>query len=295
MKDISRNYILNKTNNFIKNVFFWLWFLALVLSLFNTEIFKSKNEIVSWNDIEFILDTSKSMDVEDITNNSNKISRLDFGKEMIKNFIASNPNNSYSLIAFSGNANIISPLTNEFNTFINFLNNLNSKTISVGWTNFFEALKIGIWTIWKNSFRNIVIISDGWDTEDKINSLNIKSLVAWKKIKIFSVWVGTSEWGKIPIWADFFWNTVYKEYENQFVISKLYEKNLQVIKDLWAWKYIKASNIDDLNELKSDFINSANSKIKTGNNESQRYLVIISGILLLAWYFIPNKEIKWKN
>jgi hypothetical protein len=70
------------------------------------------------------------MDVEDMKYNSNNVSRLDFAKEMIKNFISSNPNNSYSLIAFAGNANIISPLTTEFNTFINFLNNLNSKTIS---------------------------------------------------------------------------------------------------------------------------------------------------------------------
>lgn len=293
MKDNFRNYIINKTRNFIKNTFFWIWILVLIFSLFNIKVFENKNEIVDWNDITFILDTSKSMDVEDMKYNSNNVSRLDFAKEMIKNFISSNPNNSYSLIAFAGNANIISPLTTEFNTFINFLNNLNSKTISDWWTNFLDALKLWIWTVWKNSIRNFVIINDGWEQQDKIDRLSIKSLIEWKKIKIFSIWVWSNEWDKIPIWSDLFWNKIYKTYEEQVVISKLYEKNLTDIKDLWNWKYIKAWNIEDLNKIKAEFINSANSKIKNTNNESQRYLVIIAGILLFIWYLIPNKKKKW--
>ncbi|EKD66251.1 MAG: von Willebrand factor (vWA) type A protein [uncultured bacterium (gcode 4)] len=295
MKDNSRNYILNKTKNILKNILFWLGFLALAMSLFNIQIFESKSETVSWNDIIFILDTSTSMNVEDISYNSNKISRLNFGKVLIKNLISSNPNNSYWLIAFAGKANIISPITTEFNTFINFLDNLNSKTISSPWTNFLEALKLWIWTVWKNSIKNFVVMSDGWETEDKIDRLGIKSLINSRKIKIFSVWVWTKEWGKIPIWTDFFWNDVYKSYNDQFVISKLYEKNLVDIKDLWAGKYIKASAVDSLNNVKSDFINSVNVKKINKDNESQRYLVIISGVLLLIWYLIPNKERKWIN
>jgi hypothetical protein len=123
--------------------------------------------------------------------------------------------------------------------------------------------------------------------------LSIKSLIEWKKIKIFSIWVWSNEWDKIPIWSDLFWNKIYKTYEEQVVISKLYEKNLTDIKDLWNWKYIKAWNIEDLNKIKAEFINSANSKIKNTNNESQRYLVIIAGILLFIWYLIPNKKKKW--
>lgn len=293
MRDTSKNYILNKTKNITKNILFWLWFLVLIMSLFNIEIFKSSTQIVDWNEIIFILDTSKSMDTEDVSYNSNKISRLNFSKEMIKNFITSNPSNSYWLIAFAENANIISPTTNEFWTFFNFLDNLNSKTISKGWTNFYEALNLGIWTAWKNTEKNFIIISDWWEAQDKIDSINIKKIIAWKKIKIFTVWVWTTSWDKIPNWTDFFWNTVYKTFEDKYVVSKLYEKNLQEIKDLWAWKYIKVSWVDNINKLKSYLINSTNSKKINKNNESQRYLIIISGILILIWYIIPNKTKKW--
>ncbi|MCK9272121.1 VWA domain-containing protein [Candidatus Gracilibacteria bacterium] len=292
MKDNFRNYIINKTRNFIKNTFFGIGILVLIFSLFNIKVFENKNEIVDGNDITFILDTSKSMDVEDMKYNSNNVSRLDFAKEMIKNFISSNPNNSYSLIAFAGNANIISPLTTEFNTFINFLNNLNSKTISDGGTNFLDALKLGIGTVGKNSIRNFVIINDGGEQQDKIDRLSIKSLIEGKKIKIFSIGVGSNEGDKIPIGSDLFGNKIYKTYEEQVVISKLYEKNLTDIKDLGNGKYIKAGNIEDLNKIKAEFINSANSKIKNTNNESQRYLVIIAGILLFIGYLIPNKKKK---
>lgn len=287
----SKNYNIVWSRKFLKNLLFILAYFILVSSVvsFSFDIFLKTSKPISWNDIIFVLDTSKSMDVIDLNNSWQKISRLEFSKKLISDFIKNNPNNSYWLVAFAWDASIVSPLTQEFDTYLNFLQSLNSNFIKDWWTDFAKMLEISIWNSWK-TWKNIVILSDWWDKEDSINTSSIKILLKDKKVKIFTLWIWTLNWDKIPNWTDFFWNTQYKTYNWQEVVSFLNEKNLKDIASIWNWEYNRQDNLVIPGNITKNFINSLNKKSTQKEDETKRYLVILSFVLLVIAYFIPDKK-----
>ncbi len=286
----AKNYLENKKISKLKYICFWLWFLVLLIWNLNIDInFFNTNQTSVWYKIVFILDSSKSMDVLDMESVWYKLSRLDFSKKMIQKFI-NNIDWEFSLITFAWEALIISPLITEKNMFLTFLENINSSTIKKWWTNLEEAINIATTNIWEDEEKIMIIISDWWEEEDELNLNNIKNILKDKKIKIFTVWVWSYKWDFIVIGQDFFWNNIYQKWKWNNVISKLYEKNLKEIGELWKWKYIKASDLDTLENLKK-YLNTNSKNNFKNKSDAIRFFVILSLIFFIIWTILQNKKI----
>ncbi len=295
LSEVTKNYKENKKLTYAKYIFYIIGFIFLLLASLGPYIYQFWwNKDSSGYIIVFVVDTSKSMDVQDIVNWQEHLSRLDFTKKIIQDFITNNNWNEYSLIAFAGNALNISPLTTQTETFLTFLNNLNSSTVVQWGTNISEAIKLAVSQLWEKTVKNIVLISDGWDKEDMIDFDNIKNSIWNNPIKIFALWVWTSNWGYIPIGKDFFWNINYKKWQGENVISNLYEDNLKKITKLWNWKYINASELWSLEKLKSYFTKSDINWIHSKQDNWWRYFVIIAFLFFIIATLLPNKKLLWK-
>ena len=139
----SYNYVISRKNQIIKLVLYMFSIVLLLMVFMWIELwYYGYNKSSVSSNIIFTLDVSKSIDTIDIIFENKSYSRLEYSKNIIKDYIRKNPQNSYSLIIFAWEWQIISPLTNDIDIFLTFLENINSNTISKWWSNFNKVIEI---------------------------------------------------------------------------------------------------------------------------------------------------------
>ena len=84
------------------------------------------------------------MDVQDIAVDGKNISRLSQAKSLIEAYTLAHPENRYGLAIFAGQARLVSPLTTEASSILTFLASTDTTSISVGGTNFAEAINTAL-------------------------------------------------------------------------------------------------------------------------------------------------------
>jgi Ca-activated chloride channel family protein len=161
-----------------------------------------KNSISEWQAIDtlFILDVSKSMNVEDI---SGQFPRITFAKELIYTITEQYPENRYGLVIYSWEAMSVSPLTHDTEAFKNFLASVDYRNINEQWSNIWSAYSLAAKRLsyWEeDSSKLIILLSDWGDKETEPNYNDIKSSLWNLNISHIVLWVGTEKWGKIPKW-----------------------------------------------------------------------------------------------
>ncbi len=283
---------------FIKYIFLLLSFIILLFSIFWIKYqLNEENNVEKWIDMMFILDVSKSMNVYDINN----YSRLDIAKQSIYNYVINNNSNRYWLVIFAWDAISTIPLTDDHSIFLTFLEGVDYRNLLVQWSDFNKALTLWIerFNYEKDRSKAIVFISDGWDLEDKIVYSDINDIVKkWEWISYFIAWIWSEEWWKIITWTDLFGRYTYQEFNWKIVISKLNEKNLENIASATKWKYLKISDIKDLEKLDKYIKNLEKKALKTNiywnKNSINRVLSIYSFIFFLIFliiYLFEDKKI----
>ncbi len=114
-------------------------------------------------DIIFVLDISDSM-------SGKKLERVKQDSIELINFLLSNSNNSAALITFDTSSEILSEFTNDKNTLVNLISNLNSG----GNTNYYQAL-INVnnilkgYTLSSNKDCIVLFLTDGYPYKDTPN------------------------------------------------------------------------------------------------------------------------------
>jgi len=221
---------------FTQNKLFYLRYVFLISSLIiiSLGIFKisyfGENQS-SWEsqDVVFVLDVSKSMNTIDIKQGS--YSRLDYSKIKISEYMSKYPQNRYGLVIFAGDALSLSPLSNNIDHLLTNLSQVNYTNIAKQWTNLESALELGYARFWIsdwNTGKALIVISDGWDSDDTIDS-TILSNINPDEIASFVFWVWSGRGWAIPIGKDPFWEIVFQTYQWQQVITKI---NTSLLKDL---------------------------------------------------------------
>lgn len=286
------NYSFHKTNFIIKNILYILAFTCLIIAyLWPVWSFWLFNKNTLQNNIVFLLDVSKSMDVKDVSYDT--ISRLEYAKKFISNFVWANGGNNYSMYIFAWKTENISPLTNDSNWFLTNISSLTTNSITVWWTDIWGAINEIINDYSNDNWmKNIVIISDGWDEWENTNFSNI---TIPNNFKAFSIWVWSIEWWYIPDWVSIWWNQSYKSYNWELIVSKLNEDSLKQIAKKWNWTYVKADNQNILNSIKWRLISTNSTNSNNNENDLTYVFVIISFTLLFIWYLIDYKKTIWKN
>lgn len=234
------------------NKFFYFKYLLLLISLFYLMIWLHINEVkdnTSTNKNLFVIDISKSMLVEDINFNWNKISRLQATKNIISNIVSNSDFNwSYSIEVFANKSLWLLPFTNDKDIFKTFLDWINEWKINSQGTNFQEMLKWINNRIFDKSKTNVYIFTDWWDKDDLNTELfqwiyinNLKNLYN----NYFVYWIWSEKWWMIFEWIDIFWNNIYKKFNWENLILKLNIENINKMNNiLWGKKYT-IDNLDN--------------------------------------------------
>ena len=202
------------------------------------------------HDLLFVLDVSESMLATDPEPN-----RLERAKQKIDSIVERNPGNRYGLIAFSGETELMCPLTLDEGYFRSILNAVNTDSISLEGTNISFALEraLEVYLEQENltgdsvsQSQAVILVSDG----EQLNGDGIAVARAVEKVaRIHVIGVGDPRGTQItftPVHG--YRSNVPKQQLTQ--ISKLDEHTLSQIAIEGGGGYIRSTSSNrDVNEL----------------------------------------------
>ncbi len=195
--------------------------------------FGSKLREVKRTGIELMLavDVSNSMLAEDFEPN-----RLERTKFAITRLIDQLKQDQVGLIVFAGDAYVQLPITSDYATARNFVNNISTDMVSRQGTAMGAAIDLAM-----NSFssgsegsRVLILISDGENHED--DPVAAAKAAAERGIKIYTIGIGTPEGAPIRLNGDFI-----KDEEGNIVVSKLDEATLEQVALATGGGYIRST------------------------------------------------------
>ena len=168
------------------------------------------------------LDISRSMETEDV-----KPSRLAEARAAAYELIAALPGDKIGLIVFSGEADLVVPLTYDHTALRDALEQVNRSWAGVGGTNFGLVLRKAMQDFKrstpKGSTNALVILSDGEDTVN--SSPEVAEEARENKLLVITVGIGTAAGGPIPDPNGE--NGLWQDANGKHVISKLNTESLR--------------------------------------------------------------------
>lgn len=178
---------------------FW-WFaggcLCLAIALARPYLASEKTEVKRLGiDVFIALDLSRSMDAEDI-----RPRRLEAAKAAITNFVGRIAGDRVSLIAFSGEARVVAPLTFDGAALGHVLKFLETHSVGKGGTSLTAAIELAADKARQKGLETcaLILVTDGEDLEgDPI--LTARQLRERQGLRLFTVGVGTPSGAKVPI------------------------------------------------------------------------------------------------
>jgi Ca-activated chloride channel homolog len=196
---------------------------CLIIALARPQLGTATNRTrASGIDIMILLDVSLSMLSEDYSIGSQRASRLEVVKQVTEKFISGRPDDRIGLIAFSGRAYLISPLTLDHTWLVENLARLNIRRLGdqtvIGSSLVEDGTAIGsALATAANRLRDkhaksrvIVLLTDGDNNAGKIPPLTAAEAAAAIGIKIYTIGAGTN--GLVPFpHSDGFGNTYYSQ------------------------------------------------------------------------------------
>lgn len=190
-------------------------------------------------DILLVVDTSKSMLTQDV-----KPNRLERTKLAVKDLIKKLKGDRIGLVAFSGDAFMICPLTSDYGGFLLSLHDLDINIIPRGGTNVGGALSEAIKGYDKtpSKFKAVVIVTDGENLEG--DPLAVAKKAKDSGIKIYSVGVGTQEGDLIRVQDAQGQFQFFKDEQGNVVKSRLNENLLQRIAYETGGAYVRSSGAE---------------------------------------------------
>lgn len=190
-------------------------------------------------DIIVAIDTSKSMLTEDV-----KPNRLERTKLAVKDLLKKLDGDRIGLIAFAGDAFLVSPLTIDYSGFTLSLNDLNTNTIPRGGTNISGAIREAMRGYEKIStqYKAVIIITDGENLEG--DPLAAAEKAKEKGVKIYCIGIGTREGELIRVQNEQGEFGFLKDENGNFIKSRLNENILREIAEITGGAYVRAGGAE---------------------------------------------------
>jgi Ca-activated chloride channel homolog len=186
-------------------------------------------------DIALAIDTSKSMLSTDYAPN-----RLARAKLAAQDILDAMRGDRFALIAFAGAAQVEAPLTVDYQTVLDAVTQLDTKTVDRGGTDLSAAIHSAELALGKsNSFyRALVLLTDGEDLEE--DAVAAAKEAGSYGIRIFTVGIGTKEGSTIPLDSDR--QELLRDRDGQTVRSHLDETRLKQIAAQTGGFYVHLEN-----------------------------------------------------
>ena len=204
--------------------------IALVNPKIGTKLETVKREGV---DVVFAIDVSKSMLSEDVAPN-----RLEKSQQLVTQIINSLASDRIGIIAYAGSAFPQLPITTDYASAKMFLQSMNTDMLSSQGTAINEAIQLAktYYNDDEQTNRVLFIISDGEDHEG--DSVDVAEEASEEGIRIFTIGVGTTKGGPIPIKRNGVVLNYKKDQNGETVITKLQEETLKDIASEANGEYI---------------------------------------------------------
>ncbi len=188
-------------------------------------------------DLVLLQDISLSMLAEDI-----KPNRLVRSRHEIAAFLESLSGDRVGLVAFSGEAQVMVPLTLDYGTVQMMLQELNPGWLMPG-TNLESAIRKGM-QLFKNSggagkYSVMILMSDGEELEAE--AVNAAKEAAELGIRIYTVGIGSREGVPIPVKTKSGEVAYKKDVQGNIVTTRLEEGTLQEIANVTGGLYFYAN------------------------------------------------------
>ena len=226
--------------------------IALVNPKIGTKLETVKREGV---DVVFAVDVSKSMLAEDIAPN-----RLEKSKQLVTQIINNLASDRVGIIAYAGSAFPQLPITTDYAAAKMFLQSMTTDMISSQGTAINEAIELA--TTYYNdqdqTNRVLFILSDGEDHQGEIE--NIAEKAAEQGIEIYTIGVGTTKGGPIPIKRNGIVQSYKKDQSGETVITRLNEETLKEIAEVAEGEYLKGNVTREVTEKVTEILQDMEKK-----------------------------------
>ncbi|MEZ7893551.1 MAG: VWA domain-containing protein [Candidatus Wallbacteria bacterium] len=193
-------------------------------------------------DVCFMVDVSDSMRAMDLGN----ASRLEVTKYVISDLMTQLKSDRVGIIAFSGDASCICPLTLDHNAAKTLLARIDFNIIEKSGTRIDYAIEMakGRFNKEDESAKVIILFTDGEDQEGE--PLAAAQRAYKDGIRIYTIGIGSSEGVPIPISQNVWGDIEYKRYKGKTVTTKL---NDDILKKIAAKTEGKYFNVKDKQSL----------------------------------------------
>jgi len=236
---------------FMKRTLFLGALSAFLIALARPQIGFTEQEFTRLGrDIMLAIDTSKSMLSTDIAPD-----RLTRAKLAAQDLLSLMKGDRFGLIAFAGASQVEAPLTIDYQTVVEAINQLDTRTVERGGTDISASIYSAELALGKSeqSYRSLVLFTDGEDLDE--DSIAAAREAAASGIRSFTVGIGTKEGSLIPISPD---NQQYLRDKNgQLVRSRLDENRLRQIAHQTGGLYVHLDN-EGISRLVSEGLRNLN-------------------------------------
>jgi Ca-activated chloride channel homolog len=268
--------------------------LFIVFALLGPQVLQGYTEVERKGlDIYFLIDTSKSMLVEDI-----KPDRMSRAKKVIETILNSLNGDRVGYIPFTSSAYIQMPLTDDYQLAKMFLDVVDTDMISGNGTNIGTAINLAANSFERTSSADsvIIILSDGEEQDSK--SVDALKKTESKNLHVFTIGIGTEKGGLIPVYdtsgtqvTDYM-----KDDSGQYVNSKLMPEVLKNLASEGNGAYYESTVTgDEITQLTKDISTLKTDTIKTDRVSQYRQLYqyfLGAGMLLLILTFLLPERTK---
>ena len=250
-------------------------------------------------DIFILMDTSSSMNAEDV-----KPSRMEKAKYELGRLLNNLEGDRVGLIAFSGSAHLHCPLTEDYSAAHLFLNMMDTGLITSQGTDIAAAIQLAFEYVEGDDkkFKVFVLVSDGEDHQGEAVSLAEQARDLG--IIIHTLGVGTPAGGPIPIYDEKGNRQEFKKnIKGHVVTSMLNESTLDDIARITGGIYIRVENqVNAIAPLMNEIDQMEKRELKShvfSQYEDRYQIFLIMGLLLfLVEFLIPTrtkKEMVWEG
>jgi Ca-activated chloride channel family protein len=241
-------------------------------------------------DIMVALDVSNSMLAQDV-----KPNRLERAKQVLNKVVDGLDQNRMGLVVFAGQAFLQMPLTSDFASAKVFISNASPTAVPVQGTVIGDALRLCNSSLdtKERKYKTIILITDGEGHDEKLEQA-IKDISEFGTV-VHTVGIGSPDGAPI---FDETTNDYRKDQEGNTIVSKLNEKDLQMIAATTGGEYHHFENADQVaNAIVTSLSQMEKKQIGTGEQKSYtsyfQWFLLGALLLLLIEWIIPERKMKW--
>jgi len=196
-------------------------------------------------DMMLCIDLSPSMEALDYHRDGQDISRVDIVRENVGEFIKARPNDRIGMVAFAGDAYLMSPLTLDHDWLLQ-----NVDRLQVGLAGDATAIGSAI-AVSCNRLRDqpgkskiIILLTDGANNAGKITPLAAAEAAHALGIKIYTIGAGSADMAKFPTTDPYTGQRTYT-----MIPVDMDENALRKIAEVTGGKFFRAADTDSMDNV----------------------------------------------